>query len=404
MRKVIPLSLVLLAVGGGTAQARQVVIATDLPLQGFSAPTQADANRASALLLEQAGGKAGPHVVTIRHYDDSTAEFGGWNDQRCLDNAAAHAAAAEEVAVMGPYNSGCAKLEVPIMNRAAGGPLAMISGGSVNPGLVRPWLPGEPTTYYPTGIRSFGRVIASDNWQGDAAVIYAKRIHRTRCLVVHDGDANFGAPVARAFRAAARTRGVRITGFVRWKASARNYKALFVRAKRKHPNCVFMSGIADNHGRRLIQDKVKYLGSNSRVVLIAPDGFINFPEIDGLKVARGMFITTAGLSLDRLRARGGGAPAFLNAFKTRFGHEPDSLYSIYQAAAFQLILAAVAASDGTRADVRAKLFSGLQVPAATSILGRAFGIDPATGDATLRDLTIVRLLGGREFDWDTVHV
>jgi len=26
------------------------------------------------------------------------------------------------------------------------------------------------------------------------------------------------------------------------------------------------------------------------------------------------------------------------------------------------------------------------------------------GDATLRDLTIVRVLGGQEFDWDTVHV
>jgi branched-chain amino acid transport system substrate-binding protein len=97
MRKVIPLSLVLLAVGGVTAQARPVVIATDLPLQGASAPTQADANRAAALLLEP-GGKAGPDVVTIRHYDDWTAAFGGWDDQTCLDNAAAHAAAADEVA------------------------------------------------------------------------------------------------------------------------------------------------------------------------------------------------------------------------------------------------------------------------------------------------------------------
>jgi branched-chain amino acid transport system substrate-binding protein len=403
MRNVIPLSLAVLAVGGGTAQAATVVIATDLPLQGFTAPTQADANRASALLLEQAGGKAGPHSVTIRSYDDSTAEAGAWDDQTCLANGAAHAAAADEVAVMGTYNSGCAKLEVPIMNRAAGGPLAMISGGSVNPGLVRPWEPGEPGKYYPTGIRSFGRVIASDNWQGDAAAGYAKRIHRTQCLVVYDNEP-FGAGVARTFRAAAHSRGLRVTGFVRWRTSARNYKALFVRAKRKHPNCVFLSGIADNHGRRLIQDKVRYLGSNARVALIASDGFLGYPEIDGLKVARGLYITTAGLSLDRLRARGGGAPAFLNAFKARFGHEPDSLYAIYEAAAFQLILAAVAASDGTRAGVRAKLFSGLQVPAATSVLGRAFGIDPATGDATLRDLTIVRVLGGQEFDWDTVHV
>src|SRR5262245_5249314 len=249
MRKVIPLSLVLFAVGGGTAHAANVVIATDLPLQGFTADTQADSNRAAALLLEQSAGKAGPHTVTIRTYDDSTAAFGGWDDATCLANAAEHAAAADEVAVMGTYNSGCAKLEVPILNGAAGGPLAMISGGSVNPGLVRKWDSGEPAKYYPTGVRSFGRVLASDNWQGNAAAVYAKRLHRTRCLVLHDGS-TYGTGLARAFRAAAQARRIRITGFVRWKASYRTYKTLFRRAKRKHPNCVYLGGIADQHGRR----------------------------------------------------------------------------------------------------------------------------------------------------------
>ena len=159
MRKVIPLSLVVLALSGGTARAGNVVIATDLPLQGTWAAATADANRAAALLLERTGGMAGPHAVTMRTYDDSTATAGGWDAQACRDNAAAHAAAADEVAVMGPFNSRCAKIEVPVLNGAGGGPLAMISGSSADPGLVRPWAPGEPAKYYPAGIRSFGRVL-----------------------------------------------------------------------------------------------------------------------------------------------------------------------------------------------------------------------------------------------------
>jgi branched-chain amino acid transport system substrate-binding protein len=401
MRKVIPLSLVVLALSGGTARAANVVIATDLPLQGTWAAATADANRAAALLLERSGGMAGPHAVTMRTYDDSTATAGGWDAQACRDNAAAHAAAADEVAVMGPFNSPCAKIEVPVLNGAGGGPLAMISGSAADPGLVRPWAPGEPAKYYPTGIRSFGRVIASGNWQADAAAAYAKRIHRNRCLVLSAGSVN-DVGIARAFRAAARQRGVRVTSVVRWKATARNYKALFRRAKRKHPNCVFLSGLAKDHGGKLIQDKVKYLGSNSRVALIAADGFIDSPEIVALKAARGMYITSPGLPLEALRARGGAAQAFLDAFRARYGHDPDSMYSLYHAAAFQLLVAAVAASDGTRAGVRARLFSGLKVPAATSVLGREFGIDPKTGDATLRELTIVKLAGGLQLDWSTV--
>jgi branched-chain amino acid transport system substrate-binding protein len=244
-------------------------------------------------------------------------------------------------------------------------------------------------------------VIPSDNWQADAAAIYTRRLHITRCLIVHDGDV-FGVGLARAFRAAARKQGIKITGLVRWKAVARNYKSLFKTAKAKHPDCVYLSGSADSNGARLLHDKVKYLGSNTKIRLIAPDGFLGYPDIDALKAARGMYVTTSGVTLHRIHARGGAGAAFIDAFKARFGHAPDSGFVLYGAAAYQLILDAVAASDGTHDDVRAKLFSGLTVPADRSVLGLPFGIDKVTGDATLKEITIVRLSGGKELDWGYV--
>ncbi len=70
----------------------------------------------------------------------------------------------------------------------------------------------------------------------------------------------------------------------------------------------------------------------------------------------------------------------------------------YGVPALQVILAALERSDGTRAGLRTQVLggSGVTVPADTAILGRAIGIDPSTGDCTLRELTIERLSGGAE--------
>jgi branched-chain amino acid transport system substrate-binding protein len=62
--------------------------------------------------------------------------------------------------------------------------------------------------------------------------------------------------------------------------------------------------------------------------------------------------------------------------------------ALYGAAAMQLLLASVAASDGTRKRVATSAFSGITVPASTSVIGPAYGIDRTTGEATVRDVSI----------------
>ena len=62
---------------------------------------------------------------------------------------------------------------VPILNRAPGGAVAMLSSANTNVGLTHfaPWnSPGEPRIYYPTGVRNYARVAASDDYQGPAGV------------------------------------------------------------------------------------------------------------------------------------------------------------------------------------------------------------------------------------------
>ena len=376
--------------------AGTLIIGTDLPLQGASADASADTNLAIKLLLEKVGSKAGTYSVGLKEYDDSTAAKGAWDDATCTANANAHVTNKAEVAVMGTYNSGCAKLEVPILNQDPSGPMLMISHANTNPGLTKAWDPGEPQKYYPTGKLNYGRIIATDDFQGKAGAQFAaKELGVKNCYVLNDAQ-TYGQGVAKAFVDAAPGVGITVIANDAWDSKQTNYTALFEKVKSKNPDCVYLGGINDNNGQQLIKDKVKVLGPNDGAVkLIGPDGFTGYPELRKMPEAQGMYISFAGIPSGELVKQGGFGGTFVTDFKTKYGHDPASFYSIYGAAATQLILAAIAKSDGTRKSVNDAAFSGITIPADQSILGKEFGID-ATGDVTVKDMSFNLMKGNEE--------
>ena len=133
----------------------QYLIATDLPLQGAGRAQLLAMGQAVRFVLEkQFNFKAGNHTIGYQECDDSTAQTGAWDPAKCSSNARAYAAERTLLGVLGTFNSGCAKLIVPILNRAPGGAVAMVSSANTNVGLTHgaPWnSPGEPKIYYPTG-------------------------------------------------------------------------------------------------------------------------------------------------------------------------------------------------------------------------------------------------------------
>ena len=78
------------------------------------------------------------------------------------------------MAVIGPYNSGCAQVELPILNRAPGGPLAVISPTNSEVGLTRSGVPppdgyrGSPEVFYPIGTRHYVRLTSPESLYGAA--------------------------------------------------------------------------------------------------------------------------------------------------------------------------------------------------------------------------------------------
>ena len=141
------------------------LIASDLPLQNPQLPQVAQMGKAIEFVLEQRDFTAGDKRVAYQACDDSTAQAAAWDSARCSANANAYAANAAVIGIIGTYDSGCAKLVLPVLN---GKSIAMVSPTNTYVGLTQggPVAPGEPSKYFPSGRRTYARVIAADNVQG----------------------------------------------------------------------------------------------------------------------------------------------------------------------------------------------------------------------------------------------
>ncbi|MFM7542351.1 MAG: branched-chain amino acid ABC transporter substrate-binding protein [Actinomycetales bacterium] len=376
--------------------AKTLWISSDLPKQGGSADQSASTNKAIKLLLKQMGNKAGQFTIKFREYDNSTAAKGSWDDAQCAKNAQAHVASRDEVAVMGTYNSGCAKIIVPILNQDPKGPMVMVSNANTNPGLTKAWGPGEPSKYYPTGFRNYWRVVTTDDNQGNAAAQFAQSIGIKSVYVLNDRQ-TYGQGVAQAFTSAAKKLGINVlsTGDAGegWDDKAANYETLFTKIKALNPDMVYVGGIFDLNGGQLVKDKVKILGDNTKVKFMMPDGFTGYPDFLALPEAAGAYLSFTGLDISQF-PKGGAAEQFQKAYLKEYKEVPTSSFSVYGAAAAQVILDAIKRSNGTRKDIWQKMKT-VDITAKNSVVGTRLKFDD-NGDILSKDITILIVKDGKE--------
>jgi branched-chain amino acid transport system substrate-binding protein len=338
----------------------QFLIASDLPLQGSGRAQYIAMGKAIQYVLQnQFHFKAGKYTVGYQACDDSTAQSGAWDPGKCTGNGNAYASNQAVLGVLGTFNSGCAKLVVPLLNRAPNGPVAMLSSANTAVGLTHfaPWNDkGEPNIYYPTGKRNYARLSASDDYQGPAAAILLKKLAKSKSVYVLHDNQTFGKGVANAFRVKARQLGIKVLGFDPWDAKATSYEALGQRVAATKPDAIYFGGIVCNNGVKLLKDIRAAVGP--KVQFAGPDGWTPYSTTAAAgSAAQGMLITYAGLPLQKLPATG---QAFIKAFskylKLPAGELPPP-YAVYQAQAAQVMLNAIAKSNGTRGDVNTKMFA-----------------------------------------------
>ncbi|MDQ2911556.1 MAG: branched-chain amino acid ABC transporter substrate-binding protein [Actinomycetota bacterium] len=337
------------------------LIATDLPMQGGSRTQTLQMIGAVRYLLDQQKWKAGKFKIGYQACDDSTAQLGKWDPDKCSANSHAYAQNSKLIGVVGTFNSGCATIEIPVLNQAPGGGLLLLSPANTYGCLTEPCAGDEPEKYYPSGKRNYARVAPSDPNQGavDAKFLADKGVKSA--YVLNDKEA-YGLGVAKNFAGAAKALGIKILGFSAFDPKQANFRALFTRVKNTNPDAVFMGGLVDENSGQLINDKVAILGPNtpdpkSGVMLMLPDGYTTdaiFQRSEGgTPNAKGAFFTVAGVGIDKYK---GAALKFINGFKSTLGGKPVDPYAILGAQAGRVLLDAIESSDGTRAGVLAEVF------------------------------------------------
>ena len=362
------------------------MIASDLPMQGPSKARSEQMVEAIRIELERRQWRAGSVRVGFKPCDDSLEKTGEWEQGKCEQNARAYARDPKIIGVVGTYNSGCAEAMLPILNRAAGGPVALVSPGNTLVCLTRAspsCSSGAPERYYPTGKRSYARVVPTDADQGAGLASFARQRKLANLYVLRAKDDPTSAGQARAFTRAARKLGIDIAGEADWDPEARDYRRLMEKVKSARPGAVLLAGLTEQNGGRLIQEKVAIVGINESVPLLAPDGFAQQSTITAAgPSSRGMFVTTPGRSPEDLPRAG---QEFVEELRRRVGERSLELYAPYAGQAAALLLDAIGRSGAERGRVSEAL-SGARID--DGIVGD-FSID-GSGDTTLRAITVSR--------------
>ncbi|HET6624428.1 MAG TPA: branched-chain amino acid ABC transporter substrate-binding protein [Gaiellaceae bacterium] len=333
-----------------------VLIASDLPLQGGDRVQTLQMQDAIRFVLEQREWKAGDLNIAYQGCDDSTAQAAAWDSGKCSENGQAYAANESMVGLIGTFNSGCAEVIIPLLNQAEGGAIAMVSPANTKVCLTTS-VPSceetEPDKYYPSGERNYGRVVALDNAQAAAIATYAKDDLGVKSVYIINDRQAYGLGLATNLENAFKFLDVEVMGNDAWDQKASSYEAIFNKVKASGAEAVVFSGLVTLNGVKLIKDKFAVLGSNEQVPLLAPDGFTPFTEVDkaGTAATTGMFITVAGSSANALVAEGGRGREFVNAFKADTGVERVEPYTAYAAQAAEVLLDAIEAAGDDRAAI-----------------------------------------------------
>jgi branched-chain amino acid transport system substrate-binding protein len=374
--------------GGGTPD---VQVVSDLPLQGPDSAGPRAMTDAITQVLRQHDFRAGRFTVGYRSCDDSTRQTGNFENRRCAANANAIARADKAVALIGPYNSDCAAIEIPVLNRAPGGPVPIIGPTTTYQGLTRgPGIPPpggyrhEPQVYYPTGVRNLVRLPPGDDQLAGAQAMLAKQLRLHRLYVLDDGEDITRKELSDPFRRAARRLGVEIVGVARFDRASRTFGSIADAAARSRPDGIVLGADPLHGGDKVLRALRARLGP--RIPILAHFFFFDVTDVLRRAGAAGHNVYVA--TNDLPRAAMPQTPA-ARRFESNLGEPATQLLGVLEVGqAAELVVQAIARSDGSRASVLHALRTG---NVKNGLLG-TFGFDH-NGDNTAPLVPIVRIVG-----------
>ena len=383
--------------GGNKAKGGTLTIYSSLPLQGTTRGNSLDVIKGERLALSQNNSKGGSCKVQYKSLDDSTAQAGQWDPGQTSANARKAAQDKSTIAYLGEFNSGASAISIPILNEAG---IQQISPSNTaleltkNPG---PAGKGAPDKYYPTGKRTYARVVPADHIQGAALADWMKELGVKKLFVLNDKQV-YGSGVAKTTADAAKLAGIKVLGNQGIDPKAPNYRSLAASIKAKGADATFYGGITANNAVQLFKD----LGAAMpNAKLFGPDGVAETAFTKDLPagIAARTYLTVATINPKDYPPAG---QKFFKDFKAKYGGGTPEPYAIYGFEAMSLTLDAMkrAGSDcNDRQKVIDQVFSTKNRVGVTG----TYSIDK-DGDVTLNQFGRYRVIGGKLSPIKTVTV
>ena len=171
--------------GGGDVAGDTLTVYASQPLEGRLSGQARDAVRAERLALAQAGGRAGRWRVRLVALNNADARTGDWDPGLVSANARRAAQDDTTIAYLGELDTGASAVSIPVLNETG---ILAISPTDTPAGFTRTRgvAPGEPEKYYPTGERTFGRLVPPDDIQAQALVSAMQDRRVKRIFLVND--------------------------------------------------------------------------------------------------------------------------------------------------------------------------------------------------------------------------
>jgi branched-chain amino acid transport system substrate-binding protein len=370
--------------------SKTIDIYSSLPMQGASTAQTIPLVNGAKLALSQAGSKAGQWTIKYTVLDDSTAAAGKWDPGQTQANARKVAADPKAVYYIGEFNSGASEVSIPILNQAG---IPQVSPANTYVGLTTNLpgsAPGEPQKYYPTGTRTYLRIVPIDSIQAAADLIALKNLGCTKVAVANDKEA-YGAGLATLIELEKKEYGVNVVSNTGIDPTAPNFRSYAATIKGQGADCFLFSGIVSNGGVQITKDVNAAIPTAK---IVGPDGMCTSTwtnaKMGGVPASIDPLIQCTVATQD-LAAYPGGT-AFLSAYKAAYGTANPDPYAIYGYEDMKLAIDTITSLGAQGESKSAVLHALFATKNRSSVLG-TYGFD-SNGDTTLKSYGLYKVKNG----------
>ena len=288
---------------------------------------------------------SGRSRVNVVSLDDTDPDTGRWGADQVVTNARRAIADRNIMGYIADSGSGATALTLPLLNEAG---VLQIGPTTGYVGLTRPAGRGEPDRFYPSGVRSFGRIAPADDIQADALVETMREQGVRRLAILQDGELE-ALGIAGLVEKRAREAGIDVVDVKPVDADDDDQSGIAQDVAESDADAALYAGTTTKGGAAVLD---ALHAADPALALFAPDGLADASLAAAIEpgTARRLLLTSPAVPLDDLPPK---AARFGAAFERAYARKPvpEAVFSYEAMRAFMDAVKAAGVKGNDRAAI-----------------------------------------------------